>query len=46
MINPTQKVHLHETGDTNPEMIGPMIGPKEVNCISLVLDHSFRQKQT
>jgi hypothetical protein len=31
MINPTQNVHLHETGDTNPEMIGPMIGPKEVN---------------
>jgi hypothetical protein len=31
IINPTQNVHLHETGDTNPEMIGPMIGPREVN---------------
>lgn len=31
IINPIQNVHLHETGDTNPEMIGPMIGPKEVN---------------
>jgi hypothetical protein len=31
IISPTQNDHLHETGDTNPEMIGPMIGPIEVS---------------